>query len=129
MDLPKANHLGMNIRKSQNECKNKMDRTKQESKDAVAARIRLIRRALGYPQAKVCKIIGVAIPTWSNWEAPHVRRMPTAKQFAALEYAFGFPREWIQSGIATRMPRKLSQKLQDALDELEAPQTAPETLN
>jgi transcriptional regulator with XRE-family HTH domain len=93
-----------------------------ESKEALAERLFLLRNALGYTQAFAAKLIGVKREMWTFWETPTNTREPSSRQLVDIEIRTGAPREWVQSGIAVRMPPILAQKLADALDRLEGGQ-------
>ena len=90
-----------------------------ESKEALAERLFLLRSALGYTQAFAAKLIGVKTPMWGYWESANNSREPSARQLIQIEIRMGAPREWVQSGIAARMPPILADKLADAVNRLE----------
>lgn len=86
-----------------------------ESKEALIERLVLIRTAKKWTQTVAAKRIGEKQATWGYWESAGSARRPTREQLRKLELETGFPREWIESGIAYRMPPKLEEKLAEAL--------------
>ena len=73
----------------------------------------------GWTQAFAAKMVGESQATWGYWESPNNNRQPTSQQLRQIEIATGFPREWVQSGIASRMLPSLTEKLADAMGRLE----------
>jgi transcriptional regulator with XRE-family HTH domain len=96
-----------------------------DSKQALAERLYLLRTAKGWTQAFAAKIIGEQQATWGFWESPNNIRKPTAAQLVKIEIATGAPREWIQSGIASRMSQSLTEALADASERLDRGQGPP----
>jgi transcriptional regulator with XRE-family HTH domain len=89
-----------------------------DSKQAVAERLLLLRTTKGYTQAFAAKLIGVKQTTWAYWESTRNQRMPTRQQLLEIETKMGATREWVQSGIASRMPHDLLVKLAAVADEM-----------
>jgi len=89
-----------------------------DSKDALAERLYLLRAAKGWTQAFAARQIGESQATWAYWESANNPRCPTSRQLVTIEIATGAPREWIQSGIGSRMPPILAEKLADAVERL-----------
>lgn len=85
-----------------------------DSKEALAERLILLRAAKGWTQVFAAKMIGESQATWGFWESPNNNRQPTGAQLRQIEIVTGAPREWIQSGIASRMPPILAEKLAGA---------------
>lgn len=89
-----------------------------ESKAAVAERLYVLRKSRGYVQSFAAKAVGVKQSYWGAWESPTNPRQPTRKQLIEIEKVFGTPREWIESGIASRMPQDLLRELTETRDRL-----------
>ncbi len=86
-----------------------------DSKEALAERVKLIREVKGWTQAFAARMVGESQVTWAYWESANNQRVPTSRQLIQLEIVTGFPREWIQSGIAERMSPRLLESLSGAL--------------
>jgi transcriptional regulator with XRE-family HTH domain len=91
-----------------------------DSKVALAQRLKLLREVKHYNQTFAAKVIGESQATWGFWESANNLREPTARQLLEIEIKFGYPREWVQSGIGTRVLPFQEQALLEAAERLEA---------
>jgi transcriptional regulator with XRE-family HTH domain len=89
----------------------RMNKARKDPKSVpeIAARVKLLRRALGLSQADMSKAAGVTERAWSNYETAYGR--------ISLDTAFGLVRafnvtlDWIYLGNAAMMPHHLMQKI------------------
>lgn len=71
----------------------------------IAARLALLRRALGLSQAELCRQIGVATNRWNQYETGE--RRITLQVAAKLKDFYGASLDWIYVGDSAGIPQAL----------------------
>jgi transcriptional regulator with XRE-family HTH domain len=75
----------------------------------IAARLALLRRALGLSQAELCRQIGVATNRWNQFETG--KRRVTLPVAAKLKDIYGASLDWIYVGDSAGVPQALLTQL------------------
>lgn len=86
------------------------------SRDAIARRLRATRKTTGRNQRQFSEWLGIAAPTWNNYEKAY-RRIDLEKAFLVVR-ATGVTLDWIyfgeRSGLPLHLAEQLDQHLEDA---------------
>jgi transcriptional regulator with XRE-family HTH domain len=78
---------------------------RSRSQEDIGRRLKLTREALGYSQAFIAKLTGVATTTWNNYEKG-IRR-PSADEVFKIVDRLHLPIGWIYDGDTSQMPGPL----------------------
>jgi transcriptional regulator with XRE-family HTH domain len=76
---------------------------------AIGHRLGLFREALGLTAAQLCREIGLAENTWSQWEIG--KRNPDKLYIYKLVDTYGVTLDWIYLGNPAGLPYQLASKL------------------
>ena len=78
--------------------------------EVIGGRLKALRLALGYRQAKAfCDFIGATDTAWNNWE--HGRRTVPIDVASRLALRTGASLDWIYHGFGHALPVHLAEKL------------------
>lgn len=80
------------------------------SREMIAHRLYLTRKALGYTQAFIANLIGLQQSAWNNYEQGH-RRIDVDPALRLCQVT-GIGMSWIYQGNITDVPTKLAEKIQ-----------------
>ena len=83
----------------------------ERSIDAIAARLRRTRLALGHSQTELCRIAGIATNTYNQYE--NAKGRPELDKAILLCDAFNLTLDWIYFGDPAGLPHGLAVKLLD----------------
>lgn len=104
--------------------KHERERSRQADIDRIAARLRLLRGALGLKSSQLCKATGIARNTYSQWENGKGR--PPLDQARVLRAVFGVSLDWLYEGDRASLPLQLAQKITNYEMSDENPQKSSE---
>ncbi len=76
----------------------------------IAHRFLLLRKALGYDQGFIARLVGISQPNWSAYERGI--KLPGWGTMEKLHIATGCPPEWLRQGNVERMPAELLNKIE-----------------
>lgn len=79
------------------------------SRDEVARRLKLTRKALGLRTTDVARATGIANNTWSQYEK--ARRYPELAQILRFVERFSIPLDWIYRGVLLGLPTDLAKRI------------------
>ena len=77
--------------------------------DKVGERLRATREALGLNPIDVCRDLGFAQNTYSQWESGD--RRPNLDDMISFAENYGVPLDWIYRGVPSGLPRDLASKI------------------
>jgi transcriptional regulator with XRE-family HTH domain len=84
------------------------------SSEAVAARLRILREAMGYPlQQDWCEAVGLKQPAWSQWERG-VHRIASDAAVTLCDRFSGLTTDWIYRGLDETLPRSYQDRIREA---------------
>ena len=88
-----------------------MGRT-MDKPDQIGARLRLLRLALGYEQARpFCQRLEISDQAWNNYESG--RRRISLDEVMKVVQKTGVSLDWVYRGLESTLPKHVADKIQD----------------
>ena len=87
----------------------------EESREAIAARLRELRLALGYNQTEFARRIGVSLNSWNNWEKSVSR--PKITEACQMARVLGVTLDWIYRAEEASLPKVIIKAFKKARSE------------